>query len=255
MGTALSAQDPRVRAARAVHVREPDAAAVLAFRPGDHGGDLVVLGPQTRASYLTPNDLPRCVTIRLRPGRARPVLGVPMSELVDRVVPLHDLWGPYATALTGKLSRARTGTAELLTGALAARLDRQSAADLARAALVESAAGLLAGTEGPGRVPEVAGELGVSERHLRNLFTDGVGVPPKRFARIHRVRTVLAQARHEPWAELAADTGYYDQSHMSADFRAVMGVPPGAYRAGRLPAARECEYSVLQHVGHQAGLA
>ena len=44
-------------------------------------------------------------------------------------------------------------------------------------------------------------------------------------------------------AALAADTGYYDQSHMTAEFRAVMGVPPSAYRAGRLPAPGHCPAS------------
>jgi AraC-like DNA-binding protein len=75
---------------------------------------------------------------------------------------------------------------------------------------------------------------------LRNLFAGEVGLSPKRFARIDRVRGVLASAGRRQWAQLANDTGYYDQAHMIAEFRAMMGVPPGAFVAGRLPAVHPC---------------
>jgi transcriptional regulator GlxA family with amidase domain len=86
----------------------------------------------------------------------------------------------------------------------------------------------------------VARELAVSERQLRNLFSEGVGLSPKHYARIDRVRAVLAHATELASAELAAVTGYYDQSHMTSDFRALMGVPPRSYFMGRLPEAMPC---------------
>ncbi|MBT2228452.1 AraC family transcriptional regulator [Nonomuraea sp. NEAU-A123] len=229
-----------------IHVREPDTAPMVAFRTVDGGGRLFVMGPRTRASYLAPKDVPHCVTVRLRPETARPLLGAPMSELVDQIIPLRDLWGVRADRLADELAGLVTGGdwAERVMARLeAAFLDRlaaQSPADLDRAGLVGAAAALLSvGAERP-PVTEVARELGVSERHLRNLFTGGVGVPPKRFARINRVRGVLARVCREGAASLAADAGYYDQSHMTAEFREVMGVPPNAYRAGRLPVPGTC---------------
>ncbi|WP_049570032.1 helix-turn-helix domain-containing protein [Nonomuraea sp. SBT364] len=228
------------------HVREPDTTATVAFRagPGD-GGELYVLGPRTRASYLEPKRMPHCVTVRLRPGRARPLLGVAMDELVDRIVPLRELWGARAGRLAGELAVA-TGPAggdgwerrarALIEAAFLDRLAGQPRADLERGHLVDAAARLLPGSG----VRAVASELGVSERHLRDVFTAGVGVAPKRFARIHRVRRVLGEVCRRPAAVLAADAGYYDQSHMTAEFREVMGVPPSAYRAGRLPAPAPC---------------
>ncbi len=60
-----------------------------------------------------------------------------------------------------------------------------------------------------------------------------------RFARIDRVRTVLA-ADAGGWADIAATAGYYDQSHMTAEFRHFMGVPSAEFTAGRRPAATSC---------------
>ncbi|WP_405959057.1 helix-turn-helix domain-containing protein [Streptomyces sp. NBC_00868] len=79
----------------------------------------------------------------------------------------------------------------------------------------------------------------ISERHLNTLFTDGTGLSPKQFARIGRVRTVLA-ADAGRWSEIAATAGYYDQSHMTAEFRHFMGVPSAVFTAGQRPAATAC---------------
>jgi hypothetical protein len=63
-----------------------------------------------------------------------------------------------------------------------------------------------------------------------------VGLPPKTYARIERVRSVLARFSERDFARLAAELGYYDQSHLTNEFRAVMGVPPAAFADGqRLP--------------------
>ncbi|MET7769190.1 helix-turn-helix domain-containing protein [Nocardia sp. NPDC005366] len=73
-----------------------------------------------------------------------------------------------------------------------------------------------------------------------SVYTRPVRVSPKHFARIGRVRHVIAQVSDMPLARIAADSGYYDQSHMSADFKALMGVPPAGFIRGNLPAPTSC---------------
>ncbi|MFD1151351.1 helix-turn-helix domain-containing protein, partial [Saccharothrix hoggarensis] len=158
---------------------------------------------------------------RLTPGRAQAVLGVPVDELVDRKVPLSDVWG------------SRVTDEAALRAAL---LDRLASVEPGRSDLVHAAARLLR-TRG---VAETARELAVGERRLRTLFGEAVGLSPKRFARVDRVRRVVARGRAGEWARLAAELGYYDQAHLIAEFRATMGVPPGAYVAGNLPPVTSC---------------
>jgi AraC-like DNA-binding protein len=102
--------------------------------------------------------------------------------------------------------------------------------------LVASAAELLTG----GNVEAAARRLHVSERRLRTVFADGMGLSPKHFARIARVRAVLGRSPERAWADVALAAGYYDQSHMTAEFRRLMGVPPAAFAAGRRPPATRC---------------
>ncbi|MEV4256520.1 DUF6597 domain-containing transcriptional factor [Spirillospora sp. NPDC049652] len=235
-------------------VHLPDTGTSLVFRSTAGGrADLLVVGPRTRAAYFTGKELPVCVGVRLRPGVARAVLGAPVSDLVDRVVPLAEFWGADASRLERRLTDL--GDRDLI----AARIERALRARVAERGLggeirlVHAAARELTSAR-PARVPDLARRLAVSERHLRGLFTEGAGLPPKAFARIARLRAALARNRTaapedagQPTgpgagglAELAAVSGYYDQAHMSAEFRSMLGVPPGAFFAGRLPAPATC---------------
>ena len=67
-----------------------------------------------------------------------------------------------------------------------------------------------------------------------------VGVSPKRYARIQRVRVALALQGQFPLARLAVEAGYYDQSHLTAEFRATMGITPHAFISGHLPTPAGC---------------
>ena len=219
--------------------------SVLCVRaaPGQRSG-LTVIGPRTRASYYPGKDFPLCLKARLRPGTARLLLGIPASQLAGQVISLgelRDASGPPPSVPTG--TAAPQLVLKHLEQALLPRISARTTADLARSELARAAASELAGH--PGRAPQpvrsVAQQLSVSERHLRNLFSDCIGLPPKRFQRIARVRRVLAHGQSSTsWAHLAVTAGYYDQSHMTAEFRTMMGVPPAAFFAGHLPPLQPC---------------
>jgi len=82
------------------------------------------------------------------------------------------------------------------------------------------------------RTREVARSCGVSERRLRELFAEQIGVSPKRWARIVRFRRTLDALAREPardLADLAVRCGYYDQPHLYREFRELATLTPHAY--------------------------
>jgi methylphosphotriester-DNA--protein-cysteine methyltransferase len=84
------------------------------------------------------------------------------------------------------------------------------------------------------RVREVAGGLGVSERHLRRLVTANVGYGPKLLARVLRLRRALARVgAGAELAEVAYGGGYADQAHFNHDCRELAGVSPGRFLQDR----------------------
>ena len=140
---------------------------------------------------------------------------------------LEDLWGRAAAQrlldrLVGVSDRLEA--VGVLESAIAGRLARTEVRD-AEVPLALSATALL----GSANVSWVAVELGVSERHLRRLFREAVGMSPKQFARLARFRHALRTAREDgelSWAAVAATAGYYDQAHLISEFRAIAGVTP-----------------------------
>ncbi|NUS44166.1 MAG: AraC family transcriptional regulator [Mycobacteriaceae bacterium] len=193
----------------------------------------LVLGAQTRASYNVADRPAGCVRLRLAPGAAPALLGVSAADLADRVVPLADLPGPVARLADELAELEPSEVSAYLESVLPQRIT-EDAGDAEHRRLLGAAVAALASGRSAS-VPAVAGELAVSERHLRALFGAGVGVSPKHYARIGRVRAVLTQAGNTPWTQLATATGYYDQSHLTADFRALMRVTPTKYLRGDVP--------------------
>lgn len=222
-------------------VHAPDPATVLVWRTTVDGeGAVLVMGPRTHATYHDSKTVPLCVRIRIGSGAAPTLLGTSVDRITDDVVPLGELWGPagdqLGSDLAGLGSQPRLAVERIET-ALLARVERAQARERDRANLVRHASVELCPSPGCPQplVSDVARHVGVSERHLRDLFTATVGVPPKQFVRLNRIRTILPSVRRGSWAPLASAAGYYDQSHMTAHFREVMHVTPSDFVAGRLP--------------------
>lgn len=217
----------------------PVATTTVVLRTEKSGrGSAFVVGAQTKASYSKPDEPAGCVRLRLEPGVSRQLLGVTAAELTDRVVRLDELPGPLG-GFAVDLIQLPT---EQAIGYLDEHLPRhvaESTTETTRRIVLREAISALTADNAPA-LGELTARLAVSERQLRNLFTTGIGLSPKHFARIQRLRRVLADAGDTPWSHLAASTGYYDQSHLTTDFRTLMGVPPAAYLRGELPTPTHC---------------
>ena len=81
---------------------------------------------------------------------------------------------------------------------------------------------------------EAAAALGVHRAHLARVFRQGTGTTLGEYQRLRRLRRTLQALRSgtsRGLAELAADAGYSDQSHLTRSVRAAAGLPPGALRS------------------------
>lgn len=70
----------------------------------------------------------------------------------------------------------------------------------------------------------------LSPFHLIRVFSSETGIPPHAYLtqiRIKRARELLA--RGYPVAFTACETGFVDQSHLTRQFKRIMGVTPGKY--------------------------
>ena len=147
----------------------------------------------------------RILGLRLRPGVAGAVLGIPASEVLDQHATLEEVLGRQADRLTEDLGDCTTD-------------------DEAFALLEEFVAS-------GSRVDSLADSLGISDRQLRRRFRHSVGYGPKTLDRVLRFRRFVSQtpavvAGDGDLARIAADLGYADQAHMSRDCRRLSGLTP-----------------------------
>ena len=177
-------------------------------------GRLLVAGPDTHA-YVPGGPPASWAGIRLFPGTAPALLGVPAHELRDRRVALADLW-PVSEVrrLTDRIAAAAHPASALEELAL----ERATPPDPALHRLVAS---LAAGRP----VAVTADELGLGARRLHRRSLTAFGYGPKTLARILRLQRALALAgTGVSYADTAARSGYADQAHLSRDVRVFTGM-------------------------------
>ena len=179
-------------------------------------------------STLVEHDGYACgLEIHFTPLGARRFLGMPGSELTNRIVELGDVL-PEADLLAEALYELPTWDARF------ARLEHAVLARAHAAALlppaVEFAWRRLRDTHGGAPVAQIAGELGCSRRHLTQRFGTELGLPPKALARVLRFQRAVGLLREGgELADVAYTCGYYDQPHFNRDFRALAGVTPSEF--------------------------
>jgi len=175
----------------------------------------------------------RALGVMFRPGGFRPFSGCAMSEITDTVSSVADGFSallPAEPAIAAALREGVGGAevAALVDEALAALLParRQPCEDT-----IELAE-LAARNRALRRVEELAAAAGTGVRAVQRAFADHVGVSPKWVLRRYRLYDAAeraARAEVVDWSALAADLGYADQAHLTREFTAVVGEPPGRY--------------------------
>jgi AraC-like DNA-binding protein len=205
----------------------PDGCADLVFDLTHD--DAFAVGTMTTALVLPPSPGQRFFGVRFRPGRAAAFLRIPLAEITDARVPLRELW-KQAPRLAGVLLTRADG--EGPSRAHVANIEQEllRRLDPDRDARVDAAIARIITSDGAARIETLAHDLAISRQHLARQFLHHVGVAPKTFARVMRFRRVMSTARADAdWADVAARHGYYDQSHLIAEFRALAGTTPNAF--------------------------
>lgn len=198
-------------------------------------------GLHTRA-VLLPRRLPhaptaaqRGIQLAVHPLASRAVFGVPAAALTDEVLEVGDVVGPLA-GLAERLATDPTGpdAVNAVNGWLRARTEA-AAAPAAPRELVR-AWQLIVGSGGRARIGDVARDVGWSRAHLTRRLRAEIGVGAKdlaRLARFQRSRRLMT-GRPGELAQIAQDSGYADQSHLTAEWREFAGCTPGQWLAAEL---------------------
>ncbi|MCA9912954.1 MAG: helix-turn-helix transcriptional regulator [Anaerolineae bacterium] len=171
--------------------------------------------------------------VRFHEGGFYPFLGIPLSEVRNEIALLDAFNHPSLRRLHHQMSETASmqGRFRLLDQWLLKRLAQGKDRD----PLIPETLKTLQHSENSLSLAEVVQPFAISQRQLERLFQQQVGVTPKQYLlllRIDRARMLLRRTHPETpvnLATLAADLGYYDQSHFIRQFRSVIGMTPNRY--------------------------
>ena len=183
---------------------------------------LVVEAPAARTKVLG---------IRLTPAGAYAVLARPMHEITSLTVDLLDVGGAAGAELADACDNARTLDACVRAAVVwvEKRIGRGRRVNPAVAWML----GQIRARDGAVSIGQLRDRTGWSKTRLSSVFADEVGVSPKQYARVMRFSRALKLVHQEDsaLADIAAAAGYYDQSHLNAEFRELSGLTPTEFQS------------------------
>lgn len=170
------------------------------------------------------------VLVRLEPWAGRHLLGLPAAEVtglslgLDAFISRTDL-----ETFNTELAQASSDTARLdLVSMFLDRILKPVEHDR----LTERAITLIVQRQGLLRIGDLIDELGTSHSPLVRRFQEQVGIGPKAFGSLVRLRQLLPIL--SSWqgniTDLAVQMGFHDQSHFIHEFRKMTGLSPRQYQ-------------------------
>src|SRR5689334_5950482 len=215
------------------HARElnlPTGCADLVIPLGPRAAPALLIGAHDQATSRDTSQPSTVVGVHFKPGGLAAFLDAPAGEFTNRRLELGDVWGRAAAELGERLAEVDEPAARLalLERLLEARIRRRELDPLVPFALARFRA-----PGGRASVGAVQRASGVPAERFIERFRAAVGLAPKRYLRVARLRALLERvAAHGAanWGDLACEFGFSDQAHLVREFRDLTGLTPGAYR-------------------------
>ncbi|MFI9508147.1 helix-turn-helix domain-containing protein [Nocardia sp. NPDC052566] len=167
------------------------------------------------------------IHIEINPLGVHTLLGVAAPELASQFLDVTELPVPWARSLPERLLAQPdwAGRFRLLDAELLAALRPDPT--LPEVGWIWRQ---LASRQGNIAIGRLAAEVGWSRQYLGKRFTRATGLGPKQVSRLMRFEHSASLLRTgRPPADVATAAGFYDQAHLSNEWRALAGCPPSEW--------------------------
>lgn len=207
-------------------------AVTLSLERGSVPAPLVVTGVYHRAWTRDITGSGTVLGIRLRPAGLAVLSDLTPERIADATLAVTPAMDARLHALLSQVSSSRTPDAQVARAdaLILQRLEDRPLPPLHR--LANAVVDELGRRVHPIAGAELAREFGASERTVQRALKQTLGQGPKwvgRWVRLQEVVRLLSAAEPPAMSEVAVQLGYADQAHLVNDFRAAVGVAPGAY--------------------------
>jgi AraC-like DNA-binding protein len=180
---------------------------------------------QKYRQFITSNDF-TLFGVFLYPYSLKMLFDLPAHELTDAMVDCETLWGVEGRILEEKVMLAPDDArrVKIVSNFL---LDRMKTIEKRDADFMHHLKKVVT-SNSIVPIPSFASDCNLSRRQFERKFKEFSGFSPNDFFRIVRFKNVLKESEHrnKSLAQIAIDSGYYDQSHFTNEFKKYSGYSP-----------------------------
>jgi AraC-like DNA-binding protein len=187
----------------------------------------------------------RVFGVKFKPGGFYPFFRSPVASFANQALSLEAAFGPGGARLQRRLealdgtdgaeagdSAGGPGTDDELMDVaeqfLLARLPPRDE----QVQVIQALVGGIMTDRDIVKVDDLVERFGIHKRALQRLFSQYIGASPKwviQRYRLHEAVELVAAGGAVSWSRLAADLGYFDQTHFAKAFKALVGQSPSEY--------------------------
>ncbi|WP_027376383.1 helix-turn-helix domain-containing protein [Kaistella palustris] len=161
------------------------------------------------------------------------ITGINMEHMADQIIAAEDIWPVGFDFLCDEMQSAPSleATVEVLEKFLCREMYKTSVHY--RIQNAQNAVALITGSCGQLEIADVQNMTNTSRKTLERAFLNYLGLTPKFYARIIRFNALkeylVSNPQNESLTSLAYDHGFYDSSHLSAEFKRFSGCTPTGF--------------------------
>jgi AraC-like DNA-binding protein len=207
----------------------PDGCMDLLFRYDRSGVTKTLEGYHLKKVVIPINQVGSAFGVRFVPGGLANVANVQSSELIGEAVPMTDFL--KKDSLLERMDDLQDfgRRIEAISTYLLSRIHKSYGS----ADVVRYCTDRIIASQGGVHIGDLSEETGYTIRYLRILYHQHVGISPKELCEIIKFQNSYLQYAHLQkenrefsLCDLAAQAGYYDQSHMNKCYHKMVGAIP-----------------------------
>ncbi|CAL1518736.1 helix-turn-helix domain-containing protein [Chitinophaga sp. MM2321] len=192
-----------------------------------------LFGQPTSPRVITTNENGvNILGVKFKPLGITKITGINMEWIADQIIPAEDIWGKELELLCDEMQSAWSLEQTILVLEEFLIKKYKSTSLHYRANSVQKAIELIDQSKGAIDIKTLQVQTNTSRKTLERAFLHYLGLMPKLYSGIVRFNAVKQMMDCSPClsvSDIAYDIGYYDNSHLSANFKRFSGLTPTEY--------------------------
>lgn len=194
--------------------------------------DSFIYGPISEYKDLYVLNSTSLIIAVFQPSSLSRLLKMPATELGGKVIDSKEIFGSQVSMLHEKLYHPKNTEEKinLLNTFFSTLIPERP---IPNQILIDASLAFISKNGGTVAVKQLVEFTGYTERHVERIFSESIGINPKKFGNIVKLHVFLKKLNQKPGKRdltaICHEAGYFDQSHLIREFRKHTGITPTEY--------------------------